>query len=230
MDRRSLGDPLPRTTELPSQAVGAGVGSKQLLRPPVVQSALEQGGILRMGGFEPDILRLGKVFGELVAVEYSRGLPEAGPPEEPAERGSGRVRWTREGYRWIRTDHGRPPARRGRTDLRLELRDDESGLPVVVVLEVKNTNWGRQTTRNVRRNLSRHGQQMWRYLEPLVDRADAGEIAWVQGALVYPERPDPDRTAVIETVLGEGEKEGEGWGLTVLWWTDFAEGDHQRRG
>src|SRR5881227_1903228 len=145
-----------------------------------------------MARLEPDILRLGKEFGELVAIEYSRGLPEAGSPEQPAERGSGRVRWTREGERWVRTDHGTPPARRGRTDLRLELRDDVSDLPVVVVLEVKNTGWRRQTTRNMRRNLNRHGRQVWRYLEPLVDRVDAGEIAWIQGALVYPARPDPD--------------------------------------
>jgi len=175
-----------------------------------------------MTGFEPDILRLGKKFGDVVAIEYSCGLPEAGLPEEPAERGSGRVRWTHDGERWVRTDYGRPPARRGRTDLRLELRDDDSGLPVIVVLEVKNTRWEKQTARNMRRNLNRHARQVWRYLEPLVDRVDAGEIAWVQGALVYPERPEPDRAALIEGILGEGETDGEGWGLSVLWWTDFA--------
>src|SRR3954470_25031944 len=144
-----------------------------------------------MTRFEPDILRLGKAFGSVVAIEDYLGLPEAGRPEQPAERGSGRVRWAHDGERWVRTDHGRPPARRGRTDLRIELRDDESGLPVVVVLEVKNTDWRKQTPQNVRRNLNRHGRQVWRYLEPLVDRVDAGEIAWVQGALVYPERPEP---------------------------------------
>jgi hypothetical protein len=184
-----------------------------------------------VGSFEPDILRLGKEFGDLVAIEYSRELAVAGPPEEPADRGSGRVRWARDGERWVRTDHGRPPARKGRTDVRLELRDDNSGLPVIVVLEVKNTRWGRQTTRNLRCNLNRHGRQVWRYLEPLADRVDAGEIAWVQGALVYPERPEPDRAALIEAILGEGETDGEGWGLSVLWWKDFAaDGDNRRRG
>ena len=176
----------------------------------------------RVTPFEPDILRLGKQFGEIVAIEYSRGLREAGPPEEPAERGSGRVRWTHHGDRWLRTDHGRLPRRRGRTDLRIELRDDESGLPAVVVLEVKNTDWRTQTTKNMRRNLNRHGRQVWRYLEPLVDLVDVGKVAWVQGALVYPERPEPKRAALIETILGQGERDGEGWGLTVLWWSDFA--------
>jgi hypothetical protein len=172
--------------------------------------------------FEPDILRLGKEFGELVAIEYSRGFPEAGPPEQPAERGSGRVRWTYDGERWERTDHGRPPARRGRTDLRLEVRDDDSGLPIIVVLEVKNTDWRRQTPSNVRRNLTRHARQVWRYLEPLADRVDAGEIESIQGALVYPARPGSERTALIEAILGEGETPGDGWGLSVLWWEDFA--------
>jgi hypothetical protein len=68
-----------------------------------------------MAGFEPDLLRLGKEFGDLVAIEYVRELPEAGPPEEPADRSSGRVRWAHDGERWVRTEHGRPPARRGRT-------------------------------------------------------------------------------------------------------------------
>jgi hypothetical protein len=94
-------------------------------------------------------------------------------------------------------------------------------LPAIVVLEVKNTRWQRQADQNMRRNLNRHGRQVWRYLEPLVDRVDAGEIAWVQGALVYPERPEPERAALVETILGEGESDGEGWGLSVLWWTDF---------
>jgi hypothetical protein len=180
-----------------------------------------------MGRTEPDILRLGKAFGEVVAAEYTRGLLEAGPPEEVAERGSGRVRWTRECCQWVRTDLGTAPEHPGRTDIRLELHDDESGLPAVVVVEVKNTDWSKQTPKNVRRNLNRHARQVWRYLEPWVDRVDAGEVAWVQGALVYPERPEPARATLIETILGEGEApegddpRGHGWGLTVLWWTDF---------
>jgi hypothetical protein len=69
----------------------------------------------------------------------------------------------------------------------------------------------------MRRNLNRDARQAWRYLEPLVDRVDAGEIAWVQGALVYSERPEPDRTVLTEAILGEGETDGDGWGLSVLW-------------
>jgi hypothetical protein len=175
-----------------------------------------------MTRFEPDILRLGKQFGEVVAIEYADGLREPARAEEPADRGSGRVRWTHHGDRVLRTDQGRPPRRRGRTDLRVELRDDESGLPAVVVLEVKNTDWRKQTSTNMRRNLNRHGRQVWRYLEPLVDRVDLGQVAWVQGVLVYPERPDADRATLIETILGPGERDGGGWGLTVMWWSDFA--------
>jgi hypothetical protein len=182
----------------------------------------ERAMLFLMPQFEPHILRLGKQFGEAVAIGYSDGLREVGPPEEPTERGSGRVRWTRHGDKVLRTDHGRPPRRRGRTDLRVELRDEDSDLPAVVVLEVKNTDWRKQTTKNMRRNLNRHARQVWRYLEPLVDRVDLGQIAWVQGALVYPKRPEADRAALIETILGQGERDGEGWGLTVMWWSDFA--------
>ena len=79
-------------------------------------------------------------------------------------------------------------------------------MPAIVVLEVKNTRWQRQAERNLRRNLNRHGRQVWRYLEPFVHRVDAGEIAWVQGALVYPERPESARAALVERILGEASR------------------------
>lgn len=171
---------------------------------------------------EPEILRLGKLFGRVVAVEYTDGMADARPGVEvPVARGSGHVRWRNEGGVISRIDQGTPSTRPGRVDILIELEDD-SGLPAFVVVETKRTDWSRQRADRVRPNARRHARQVWQYLEPLVDRVDRGEIACVQAALLYPRRPAADRTRLLEHVLGSGEVPGEGYGITVVWWEDIA--------
>lgn len=70
----------------------------------------------------------------------------------------------------------------------------------------------------VRPNVLRHAAQVWRYLDALLPHVDAGRVAWLQAALVYPRRPsDPGRRECIETILDER-------GISVLWYDDLAGG------
>jgi hypothetical protein len=130
--------------------------------------------------FEPDVLRIGKAFGRLVATEYPKGMVDGTAAAEvavPAVR-----------------------SRYGRIDLLADV--DDSGRPLLVVIEVKNTDWDARADHRVMPNLSRHTRQVWRYLDALMPRVDAGELAGLQAALLYPHRPsDPGRAQLIEETL-----------------------------
>ncbi len=93
--------------------------------------------------FEPDILRIGKAFGQHVAIEYPKGMIDGSAATEV----------------WV------PAVRRryGRIDLLIEA--DDSGRPLLVVVEVKNTDWDARALDRVMPNLSRHARQVWNYLE-----------------------------------------------------------------
>jgi hypothetical protein len=127
--------------------------------------------------FEPDVLRIGKAFGQHVAIEYPKGMIDGSAATEvsvPAVR-----------------------RRYGRIDLLIEA--DDSGRPLLVVVEVKNTDWDARAHHRVMPNLSRHARQVWNYLEALIPRLDAGGL---QAALVYPHRPSqPGRAEIIERKL-----------------------------
>ncbi len=130
--------------------------------------------------FEPDILRIGKAFGQHVAIEYPKGMIDGSAATEvsvPAVR-----------------------RRYGRIDLLIEA--DDSGRPLLVVVEVKNTDWDARAHHRVNPNLSRHARQVWNYLEALIPRLDAGELGGLQAALVYPHRPSqPGRAEIIKRKL-----------------------------
>ena len=164
--------------------------------------------------FEPDVLRLGKAFGIEVQAEYpARTRDVRTRAEQQVERGSGRAVWTEGGSK--SEPRGARLGRRGRIDLLLEGLDEESGLPFQVVLEIKRTDWDRQAAGRVVPNVARHRLQVWSYLEPVLERLDNGELAWVQAALVYPRRPrKTGRAADIEQRLGEH-------GISVLWYDEL---------
>jgi hypothetical protein len=164
--------------------------------------------------FEPDVLRLGKAFGVEVQADYPPNVADVhARAEHRLERGSGRATWDKDGTR--SEPLGARLGRRGRIDLLLEGLDEESGLPFQVVLEIKRTDWDRQAEHRVAPNVARHRLQVWSYLEPLLERVDNREVAWVQGALVYPRRPQTaGRASDIEQRLGE-------YGLTVLWYDEL---------
>src|SRR6266511_1863092 len=74
-------------------------------------------------------------------------------------------------------------------------------LPTAVI-EVKNTDWDARADHRVMPNLSRHARQVWNYLDALMPCVDAGELAGLQAALVYPRRPSyPGRAEFIEETL-----------------------------
>jgi hypothetical protein len=131
---------------------------------------------------EPDPLRIGKAFGKLVATQYPRGMAEGtARPEAPIAVASGRA---------------------GRIDLLLEV--DDHGRSLLVVVEVKNTDWDARAAHRLRPNLARHARQVRRYLDSLIPELEAGELAGVQAALV-------------EGVLGEQ-------GISVLFYEELEGG------
>jgi hypothetical protein len=152
--------------------------------------------------FEPDPLRMGKAFGTRVAVEYPEGMVDGtARPEVRVTLTSGR---------------------RGRVDLLL--RAEEEGRPLLVVVEVKSTDWDARAPHRVLPNLSRHARQVWGYLDAYMPRVDAGELAGLQAALVYPRRPShPGRAELIEETLGSQ-------GISVLFYDELADAPGLRRG
>jgi hypothetical protein len=149
--------------------------------------------LVMAGQLEPDPLRLGKAFGTTVAAGYPEGMAQGGAHPEVSVSIAG--------------------ARRGRIDLLLDI--DDSGKPLLVVMEVKNTDWDARAAHRVLPNLARHARQVWKYLDALMPRLDAGELAGLQAALVYPQRPShPGRAAVIEQTLGDH-------GISVLFYDEL---------
>jgi hypothetical protein len=62
--------------------------------------------------------------------------------------------------------------RAGRIDLLLAV--DDHGRPLLVVVEVKNTDWDARAAHRLRPNLARHARQVWRYIDSLMPEVEAG--------------------------------------------------------
>jgi hypothetical protein len=143
--------------------------------------SVTEGGDMGNLRFEPDVLRISKEFGKLIAAEYPEEmLDSTAAPEYQVPV--------------VRT-------RYGRVDLLIDVNDGER--PLLVVVSKKSTNWDALAAHRVRPNLSAHARQVWNYLDSLTPRMDAGELAGLQAALVYPRRPSyPGRAELIEETLG----------------------------
>jgi hypothetical protein len=145
---------------------------------------------------EPDLLRIGKAFGVRVAAEYPEGMVDGTARPEVHVKLLG--------------------GRRGRIDLLLQVEDARR--PLLVVMEVKNTDWDARAPRRVLPNLARHARQVWGYLDAYVPRLEAGELAGLQAALVYPRRPShPGRAELVEETLGA-------YGISVLFYDELPDG------
>jgi hypothetical protein len=112
--------------------------------------------------------------------------------------------------------------RAGRIDLLLVV--DDQGRTLLVVVEVKNTDWDARAAHRLWPNLARHARQVWRYLDSLQPGLEMGELAGVQAALVYPRRPSiPGRAELVEGVLGEQ-------GISVLFYEELEGGSGHEPG
>jgi hypothetical protein len=90
---------------------------------------------------------------------------------------------------------------RGRVDLAVEVDGDEQ---MLVVIEIKGTDWDAIPADRVMRNLRRHLRQLRAYLDTAVEDMEAGRWEGIVGALLYPGLPASAGTlAKIEAVAAE---------------------------
>ena len=83
----------------------------------------------------------------------------------------------------------------------VEVDGDEQ---MLVIIEIKGTDWDAIPADRVMRNLRRHLRQLQAYLDTAIEDMEAGQWEGVVGALLYPRRPAKAETlAIIEAVAGE---------------------------
>lgn len=101
--------------------------------------------------------------------------------------------------------------RRGRVDLAVEVAGSEQ---MLVIIEIKATDWDKIPPARLMRNLRRHLRQLQGYLDTAIEEMDAGRWASIAGALLYPARPANTETlTTIETIVGEQA-------IMVTWYQD----------
>jgi len=90
----------------------------------------------------------------------------------------------------------------GRLDLAVET--DGPG-PMLIIIEIKGTDWDQIPAARMRRNLRRHLRQLQAYLDTAAEDIDAGRWAGgLAGALLYPARPASAAIqGDIEAIAGE---------------------------
>jgi hypothetical protein len=108
---------------------------------------------------------------------------------------------------------------RARLDLAVEVDGAE---PMLVIIEIKGTDWDKIPAVRIRRNVRRHLRQLQAYLDTASGQMDAGQWAGgIAGALLYPARPaSAEAREEIEALAGEQA-------IMVTW---YAETDWLRRG
>lgn len=100
--------------------------------------------------------------------------------------------------------------RRGRVDLAVEVESEQ----MLVIIEIKGTNWDLIPADRQMRNLRRHLHQLQGYLDSAIEDMEAGRWASISGALLYPVRPASAETReLIESLSGEQA-------IMVTWYDD----------
>jgi hypothetical protein len=90
---------------------------------------------------------------------------------------------------------------RGRVDLAVEVDGDEQ---MLVIIEIKGTDWEAIPPDRVMRNVRRHLRQLQAYLDTAIDDMEAGQWESIVGALLYPARPASTQILqTIEAIAGE---------------------------
>jgi hypothetical protein len=89
---------------------------------------------------------------------------------------------------------------RGRVDLAVEV---DGGEQMLVIIEIKGTDWDAIPADRVMPNLRRHLRQLQAYLDTAIEDMDAGKWEGIVGALLYPARPSSaEMLAMIEVIAG----------------------------
>lgn len=102
---------------------------------------------------------------------------------------------------------------RGRVDLAVEV--DDGGGQMLVIIEIKATNWDAIPAARIMRNLRRHLRQLQAYLDTAIEDMEAGDWTGIGGALLYPARPaDAQTLAAIEATAAEQA-------VMVTWYEDM---------
>jgi len=100
--------------------------------------------------------------------------------------------------------------RRGRVDLVVEV----DGEQMLVIIEIKGTDWDKITAARVVRNLRRHLRQLQGYLDTAIEDMESGTWSGIVGCLLYPARPaSAEIQAAIEDAAGEQA-------IMVTWYAD----------
>jgi hypothetical protein len=90
---------------------------------------------------------------------------------------------------------------RGRVDLAVVTDDREK---MLVIIEIKGTDWNKIRTGRVKPNVQRHIRQLLAYLDTAISELEAGQWEGVAGALLYPSRPaSPETLACIQSAADE---------------------------
>jgi hypothetical protein len=90
---------------------------------------------------------------------------------------------------------------RGRVDMAVEVDGEEQ---MLVIIEIKGTDWDAIAADRVMRNLRRHLRQLQAYLDIAIEDMEAGQWEGIVGALLYPARPSSaEMLAMIEATAGE---------------------------
>jgi hypothetical protein len=85
---------------------------------------------------------------------------------------------------------------------------------MLVIIEIKGTDWDKIPAARLMRNLRRHLHQLQGYLDTSIDEMETGDWTGIIGSLLYPARPASSETlATIEAVAGEET-------IMVTWYED----------
>jgi hypothetical protein len=90
----------------------------------------------------------------------------------------------------------------------------DGGEQMLVIIEIKGTDWDKIPAPRLMRNLRRHLRQLQRYLDNAIEDMESGVWTGIAGSLLYPARPASKQTqATIEATAGEHA-------IMVTWYED----------
>jgi len=98
---------------------------------------------------------------------------------------------------------------RGHVDLAVEVDGEEQ---MLVIIEIKGTDWDATPANRVVRNLRRHLHQLQAYLDTAIEEMETGQWEGIVGALLYPARPASAKTLATVDALADEQA------IQVIWY------------